>query len=235
MIAAVASGALLVACASALRLPPTASPEPVRPSPAQAPPQSPAAPDADLVRGIDLYRNGEYDQAVLLLDGVARRLTASPARSKDLAQAYFFMGAANLGLAQEVQARARFRDALAADPSLRPSPYEFSPTILNVFEAVREQLPAAAPAPSPSPAAAGAPDPDARISVVDKKGKAQWYPFTPGMTVRQLIDLSGAEIGKAQQFLVFRPTNGGEKRFKVRLDSTDLKAGDMLLVESKIF
>jgi hypothetical protein len=241
--AAVAAIGLLASCAKVpLRyLPPAASPEPARPSPAQ----SPAVPDAELIRGMDLYRSGDYDQAVLLLDTVTRRLTGSPGRSKDLAQAYFFMGAANLGQGQEVQARARFRDALGTDGGLRPSPYEFSPSILNVFEAVREQLPASAPSAVSSPVAAAAtPIPGAQIYVADRSGRARGYPFTPGMTVRQLIELAGMTVQdlikggraeSAQQVRVLRNVQGKEKRITLPLDSADLVAGDTLLVTAKLY
>jgi hypothetical protein len=245
--AAAISVVLLASCArTALRvMPPTASPEALPGSPAGVQPsaQPPAPPDAELVRGMDLYKSGDYDQAVLLLDTVARRLAGS-GRSQDLAQAYFFMGAANLGQGQEVQARARFRDALAADVSLRPSPYEFSPSILNVFEAVREQFPVSAPSVSQPSLAAATPVPGVQIYLADRSGRARGYPFTPGMTVRQLIELAGmtaadavrsSRAKSAQQFLVLRNIQGREKRIKLPLDSADLMAGDTLLVSARLY
>jgi hypothetical protein len=115
--AAVAAVLLVVQSSSAAQTPPTA--------------------DAELAKGISQAKSGDFDAALLTLDAVARRLESAPAREKDLAQAYLYLGVAYVGLLQESPARDNFKKALKHDKTLTLDPAEFPPRVVRVFEATR--------------------------------------------------------------------------------------------------
>ena len=122
----------------------------------QAPP--PAAPDRDLQTGIQQAQEGDFDAAILTLDGVVRRLSATGRSPRDLSRAYLFLAIAYLGLAQEQSAKAKFVEALKANRDLELSAKELPPEYLKFFEQVRKEALASGaltppPAPSPSPRA----------------------------------------------------------------------------------
>jgi hypothetical protein len=113
-----------------------------------------AATDAELQRGIQQAREGNFDAAVITLDGVARQLASQPGRAKQLAQAYTYLAVAYLGLSQEQAAKAKFLEALKADGNLDVSTREFPPRIVQFFEQARKETqPAPAAPPTPAPAA----------------------------------------------------------------------------------
>lgn len=123
-----------------------------------APAQSPRPLDPELAAGIALVREGDFENAVLKLDTVVRRLLSAPGTHQDAAQAYVYLGVAFLELNQELVARGKFQLAQALDPQLRLDPRQFSPEQIRVFEAARAEAAARAPSPrsSPSPAAPAA-------------------------------------------------------------------------------
>jgi tetratricopeptide (TPR) repeat protein len=116
--------------------------------------QAPAASDPEVVKGVKLVDEGDYDAAILALDAAARRLAADPTKGRDLSQAYLYLGIAYVGKGQEAAARARFREALAQIKDLSLSPDRFPPKVIDVFEAAKEEMAKAAPAVAPKPAAA---------------------------------------------------------------------------------
>jgi len=124
------------------------------PLPAAA--QAGAGADAELQRGIQQAREGDFDGAVITLDGVARRLALQPGRAKELAQAYTYLAVAYLGLSQEQTAKAKFLEALKTDGSLDVSTREFPPRIVQFFEQARKEaqpVPVAPPTPAPAASA----------------------------------------------------------------------------------
>jgi hypothetical protein len=115
--------------------------------------------DTDLANGVRQAQEGDFETAVVTLDGVVRRLSGQPSRAKDLARAYTYLSIAYLGLSQEQTAKAKFLEAWKADRDMSLSPREFPPRILEFFEKAREEanLPAAStPAPATTTAARGA-------------------------------------------------------------------------------
>jgi hypothetical protein len=132
-------------------------------------PQPPANPPADLLAGIALVRDGDFEGAVLKLDGAIRAMEAAPRPPADLSTAYLYLGVAYLELDQEMSARARFRQALAKDPALRLDPRQFSPQVIRVFDATRAEGPGA-PAPSPTPRATATAPPVSAAPPAGKKG-----------------------------------------------------------------
>ena len=109
-------------------------------------PQAPVT-DAEVKRGIALVDEGEYDSAILTLDGAVRRLAADKAHpTPDLAEAYFYLGVAYLGKGHETSAQARFREAVKQARDMSPSPEKFPPRVIELFEKAREESQAEAPA-----------------------------------------------------------------------------------------
>jgi tetratricopeptide (TPR) repeat protein len=103
--------------------------------------------DADLAKGVKQVQDGYLDDAVGTLNGVVRRLSGSPARQPDLAQAYLWLGIAHAQLDAEKSARASFRQALELDP--RVSLGEgWPPKVTRAFAAVQAEVGRAAPAPT---------------------------------------------------------------------------------------
>lgn len=96
--------------------------------------------DADLERGTQLVKQGEYGQAILLLDQVARRLSAHPAQKRLAAQAYLSLGIAYLGEGQETLARASFRDAIIRDETLQLPAFDVSPKVRDLFQKAKDEI-----------------------------------------------------------------------------------------------
>lgn len=116
--------------------------------------QTPPIADPDVRRGIALVDEGEYDSAILALDAAVRRLAADKGHStRDLAEAYFYLGVAYLGKGHETSAKARFREAVQQARDMSPSPEKFPPRVIELFEKAREESRAETPA-ATSPGAA---------------------------------------------------------------------------------
>jgi len=120
--------------------------------------------DTDLANGVRQAQEGDFENAVVTLDGVVRRLSGQPSRAKDLARAYTYLSIAYLGLSQEQTAKAKFLEAWKADRDMSLSPREFPPRILEFFEKAREEANLASPraptaSPAPRPAAVRSPEP----------------------------------------------------------------------------
>jgi hypothetical protein len=94
--------------------------------------------DADLVAGIQLVKEGDFENAVLKLDAAVRGLEAVGERV-EAAQGYLYLGVAYLELDQEALARGKFAQALARQPQMSLDPGEFSPQVIRTFEATRNE------------------------------------------------------------------------------------------------
>ena len=108
------------------------------------------AADTDLANGVRQAQEGDFEAAVLTLDGVVRRLAGDARRSKDLARANTYLAVAYQGLGQEQTAKAKFLEALRLDPGMTITAREFPPRILEFFERTRAEARVPAPRPSPS-------------------------------------------------------------------------------------
>jgi hypothetical protein len=114
--------------------------------------QQPAT-DPEVVKGVKQVEDGEYDAAILTLDNAARRLAADPTKSKDLSQAYLYLGVAYVGKGHEAAAKAKFREAVKQLKDLSLSPDKFPPRVIDLFESAREEAAKTAGA-TPAPARA---------------------------------------------------------------------------------
>ena len=148
--------------------------------------------DTDLANGVRQAQEGDFENAVVTLDGVVRRLSGQPARAKEMARAYTYLSIAYLGLSQEQTAKAKFLEAWKADRDMNLSPREFPPKILEFFEKAREEVhmtstgPATA-SPSPRPAAVRAPEP--------KKKGSKTVPILIGVAVLGGVGVAVAASG----------------------------------------
>lgn len=95
---------------------------------------SPSDPYFD--RGLRQMSEGEYQEAVLTLEPVVRRLPGG--KNKEQARAEFYLGVAYLELNRQALAKERFSAALEHDPSLKPTPRAFSSKVMSFFGSVRE-------------------------------------------------------------------------------------------------
>jgi hypothetical protein len=116
-------------------------------------PPAPSRGDPDLEEGVRQAQEGEYDRAVVTLDGVVRRIRQGGGTAAALSRAQVYLGVAYLGLNQEQAARTSFEAALRTQPSLTLSADEYPPRVVRVFEDVRRSS-ATAAAPPKAPAAA---------------------------------------------------------------------------------
>jgi len=107
--------------------------------------------DPEVLRGIRQVEDGDYDPAIVTLDAVARRLSGDPARTRDLSQAYLYLGIAYIGKGHEAAAKAKFREAVAQIKDLTLSPDKFPPKVIDLFEAAREEARAQAQSAAPAP------------------------------------------------------------------------------------
>jgi hypothetical protein len=101
--------------------------------------------DPDLQKATQLVQDGEYEQAVLILDPLVRKLSQKPGWAKIAAQAYLQLGIAYVGDGNEALARASFRAAVTRDPSLELSAFDVSPKVREIFQTAKDELPKAAP------------------------------------------------------------------------------------------
>ena len=145
--------------------------------------------DTDLANGVRQAQEGDFENAVVTLDGVVRRLTGQPSRAKDLARAYTYLSIAYLGLSQEQTAKAKFLEAWKADRDMNLSPREFPPRVLEFFEKAREEANLPAPAASPAPRTAAAPAAEPR-----KKG-SKTVPIIIGAAVLGGVGVAVAASG----------------------------------------
>jgi hypothetical protein len=102
--------------------------------------------DADVLKGIALVEEGDYDGAIFTLDKAARRLAESKQQPNDLSQAYLYLGIAYVGKGHEAAAKAKFKEALAQIRDLTLSADRFPPKVINAFEAAKEEAAKTAPA-----------------------------------------------------------------------------------------
>jgi len=96
---------------------------------------SPSDPYFD--RGLRQLAEGDFQEAVLTLEPVARRLEQA-GKEKELARAEFYLGIALLELNRQGSAKERFLKALDLDSSLKVPGALFSPKITSFFGTVRE-------------------------------------------------------------------------------------------------
>ena len=110
--------------------------------------QPASAVDQDLATGIRQVDEGDFDAAVVTLEGVVKRLVGDKTRSKELGRAYLYLAIAHLQLSQEAAAKTKFREAWKNDQALKLSPREFAPKIIQAFEQAKREAGAAEPPPS---------------------------------------------------------------------------------------
>jgi hypothetical protein len=119
--------------------------------------------DPEVAEGIRQLGEGEYDRAILTLDGAVRRLQQDEkVERRVLARAYLHLGIAYVGKGHQSAAKASFRQAIAQDTTLTLDPEEYPPKVVNLFEAAKEEHRKAAAAASPVAAPA--------VSAPDKSG-----------------------------------------------------------------
>lgn len=149
-------------------------------APGPLPAQTPS--DAEVAKGIKQVEDGDLDIGIFTLDAAARRLAADPARTRELAQAYLYLGIAYLGKGQETLAKTKFREAVQQIRELSLSPDQFPPRVIEFLDAAKQELAKAAPAPSAAPAS---PAPAAQPSPAPKSKGGSKLP---------LILLGGAAV-----------------------------------------
>jgi tetratricopeptide (TPR) repeat protein len=98
---------------------------------------SPSDPYFD--RGLRQLAEGDFREAILTLEPVARRLEQA-GKEKELARAQFYLGVALLELNRQGSAKEHFQSALENDESLKVPPLAFSPKVMSFFATVRETL-----------------------------------------------------------------------------------------------
>lgn len=96
-----------------------------------------------------LYDRAELDQVVPVLEDAVGRFTAGlgyTADNRELRDALVLQGMALLGMGSEDSAKEAFRRAVTLDPSAELDPVNHSPTVVEVYEAVRQDVRSQPPA-----------------------------------------------------------------------------------------
>jgi hypothetical protein len=99
-------------------------------------PQAPPVSDPDLATGIRQVEEEQFQQALLTLDPVVRRLEGRPELVRELAQAHLYLGIAYAVLDRPDRAREEFRHALRNDRNAA-LPVPVAPAARGPFEAAR--------------------------------------------------------------------------------------------------
>jgi hypothetical protein len=107
---------------------------------ASAPATSAQMTEPDIKKGVQQVDDGEYDAAILTLDGAVRRLSGAPGKTKELAQAYLYLGIAYLAKGHQTSARERFREAVRQVADLDLNPQKFAPRVIEEFERARQDV-----------------------------------------------------------------------------------------------
>jgi eukaryotic-like serine/threonine-protein kinase len=89
-------------------------------------------------RGVRQVAAGDYEEAILTLEPVVRRLTADGGNRKDLSRAEFYLGVAYFQLERQASAKARFESAIEHDGSLKVPPSSFPAKIVGFFNQVKD-------------------------------------------------------------------------------------------------
>jgi hypothetical protein len=100
----------------------------------------PEAHPPTLARGIEAFRQGDYEAALLSLDTAVRELSGTPDSNSHLASAYLHLGATYAHLRQPTLARSKFVEALRADPRIAPGADEFAPAVHRIFLEARQSF-----------------------------------------------------------------------------------------------
>jgi len=113
--------------------------------------QTPA--DDDIAKGIELYRQGQFDDAIDRLYAAVRQIAKDPAQQETLARAYLYVGAAYLGLGEETASRQAFVQAVRANPYVATDAEGFPGDVERFFRDVRRDtdLSSLPPRPTPTP------------------------------------------------------------------------------------
>jgi len=102
-----------------------------------------ATSDPEVAKGIQQVEAGDYEIAILTLDAATRRLAAKPTTSRELGQAYLYLGIAYVAKGHETLAKAKFQEALAQTKDLGVNPDKFPPKVLELIEQARREAAAA--------------------------------------------------------------------------------------------
>ncbi len=114
--------------------------------------------DPELANGIRLVDEGNPEGGIAVLDRVVARFKKAGNEPAQLSKAYLYLAIAHLLLSEEQAARARFVEAIRTDDSLKLSPNEFPPKIVQAFEEARRAVRGTAdviPPPGPGKPPAG--------------------------------------------------------------------------------
>ena len=106
-------------------------------------------PDREIEAGIRQVQEGDFETAVITLEGAYRRLSRDAPRSPLLVRGAVHLGIAYVALDQREKAKAWFKDALVLEPGLRLTTERHSPKVIAVFEEARRES-AAQALPSPT-------------------------------------------------------------------------------------
>ena len=142
------------------------------PARAQAPKSDP-----EVEKGIRQVEEGDYDAAILTLDAASRRLGTDAGHSRELSQAYLYLGVAYIGKGHEAAAKAKFKEAVKQLRDLTLSPDKFPPKVIDVFEAARDEV-----SREPGPAAAPARSASATPPVMKKGGGSKKFLLFGGLS-----------------------------------------------------
>src|SRR5687768_1128222 len=91
--------------------------------------QAPSGAEAEITRGIQQVKEGDFEGAVTTLDAAVRQIKDDPARRGLLLQAYLQLGVAHIALDHPEPAAAAFREALKLQPNLRLRTDRFAPKV----------------------------------------------------------------------------------------------------------
>jgi hypothetical protein len=214
-----------------------------------------------LARGIRQVEEGDLESGFATLEQVARALRSNPAASRNLAQAYLYMGIASALLAQDVAARSYFREALREDAEVALNADRYPAKALRVFESARQEAVAAGvlrAQPPGVPQTAGNPPSSPGVTPVPTSGSAN-YVFVEGavnhpgrvaiqgeFTVLQALALAGgAKATAAERAQVKRVDSQTGKTETIDVDLKAIRNGkrpdvallpnDVLTVTEKFF
>jgi hypothetical protein len=147
--------------------------------------------DPEIEAGIRQVQEGDFETAVITLEAGVRRLSRDTPRSPLIVRAAVHLGIAYIALDQREAAKARFKDALALDPSLRLTTERYSPKVIAAFEDARRERGAQALATKASPKRSAAPWVLGGLAVAG----GGVFVVTRGSATAGAVTFSGARFG----------------------------------------
>jgi hypothetical protein len=141
-----------------------------------------------LAEGVSLFDSGEYERSLQVL----RRALPELRGDRDLARVHLYLGLSQAFLGRTRPARAAFAAALSHDPAIRLDPERIKPSVVRLFEQVREGMQGQLVVETDAPGAV------VRVDGAEAGAAPVRLRVAPGRHLVQVVSADGLRVFKRQ-------------------------------------